>query len=80
MATVEGRRTAHDCQLRDWGCGLLSTTYLTLLHPPTHPHPHAPQVRAAGGAWNSRLTCSDGSTPPLRVTTSATPATVWSQG
>ncbi|KAI7836444.1 hypothetical protein COHA_009661 [Chlorella ohadii] len=37
-------------------------------------------VRAAGGAWNSGLTCSNGATPPQRVITSAANANVWQAG
>lgn len=38
-------------------------------------------VRAAGGAWNTGLTCSDPAYQPVnRVITSSTPTTVWLQG
>ena len=37
-------------------------------------------VRAAGGAWNSGLTCSNGATPPQRVITSASGANLWTGG
>lgn len=38
------------------------------------------QVRAAGGAWNTGLTCSNGATPPTRAMTSAAPQNVYLQG
>lgn len=59
----------------------------------THPQtaaPHLPPagvdttsetaVRAAGGAWNTGLTCSNGATPPQRVITSANSPQMWTAG
>lgn len=59
----------------------------------THPQTAAPRlppagvdttsetaVRAAGGAWNTGLTCSNGATPPQRVITSANSPQMWTAG
>lgn len=37
-------------------------------------------VRAAGGAWNSGLTCSNGAPPPNRVMTTARPQDLTLEG